>query len=151
MSLRQIMAMRSRIRRAGKHDYGRQAGGAQVFILRRSLNALDKSRTNIGAYIDAELDINEKFMVVQPALRKLQRFWLGNISWKLASRYELFGNLPCVHRPAPDLERPLCNNVILTALIPILYRRSYRCRYIAQLQQNCTRIRHTKSYRRNFV
>ncbi|MBK8678545.1 MAG: TonB-dependent receptor [Sphingobacteriales bacterium] len=65
-----------------------KAGGAQGFPGFRPVNALDKSRTNIGAYIDAELDINEKFMVGAALRRENYSDFGSNISWKLASRYE---------------------------------------------------------------
>ncbi|MDZ4824786.1 MAG: TonB-dependent receptor [Flavobacteriales bacterium] len=64
-------------------------GGSQGFPGFRPSNELDETRTNIGAYADAELDVTEKFLV-SAALRAERYSDFGSTTnGKVALRYKL--------------------------------------------------------------
>lgn len=68
-------------------------GGSQGFPGYSPANEVDKSRSNIGFYGDAELNVTEKWLV-SGALRYENYSDFGNtLNYKLASRYNIFEDL----------------------------------------------------------
>ena len=67
---------------------GRSAPGAQVFPGFRPEQALDESRTNIGAYLDLESDITEQWLVNVAGRFESYSDFGETINGKLAVRYQ---------------------------------------------------------------
>jgi iron complex outermembrane recepter protein len=70
-----------------------RVGGAQVFPGFQPSNAVDKSRSVMGAYLDVETDINEK-LLIDAAIRAENYSDFGsNAAGKLAARYKIADEL----------------------------------------------------------
>ncbi len=70
-----------------------RVGGSQVFPGFQPSNAIDKSRSVMGAYLDIETDINEK-LLIDAALRTEKYSDFGsNLAGKLAARYKVADEL----------------------------------------------------------
>ncbi len=68
-------------------------GGSQGFPGYSPSNAVDRVRSNVGFYADAELNANEDFLI-SAALRYENYSDFGNtINWKLAGRYQILDGL----------------------------------------------------------
>jgi iron complex outermembrane recepter protein len=65
-------------------------GGAQGFPGFRPSNELNKSRTNIGGYIDTELDITRNFMITGAARYEKYSDFGSTLTGKVAARYKFF-------------------------------------------------------------
>ena len=69
------------------------AAGSQGFPGYSLANEIDRSRSNVAAYVDAEFDLSKKFLV-SAALRYEDYTDFGTtLNWKLASRYLVSDNL----------------------------------------------------------
>lgn len=64
-------------------------GGAQSFPGLQPSNALDETRTNIGAYATIDWDASEKFLIGGAFRYENYSDFGGNFSWKINSRYKL--------------------------------------------------------------
>ena len=74
-------------------DVAGLAAGSQGFPGFQPSNELDAYRSNLGVYVDAELDINERLMVAT-ALRAENYSDFGKtLNYKVASRYEITENV----------------------------------------------------------
>jgi iron complex outermembrane recepter protein len=65
-----------------------RVGGSQVFPGFQPSNNVDESRTVLGAYVDAESDINDKFLVNAAARFENYSDFGSNFAGKLAARYK---------------------------------------------------------------
>lgn len=76
------------------NEFGQQAsGGSQGFPGYSPANAVDRNRSNIGFYVDSELNVNAEFLVAG-ALRYENYSDFGNtFNYKLATRYKLMDGL----------------------------------------------------------
>ncbi len=63
--------------------------GAQSFPGVQSKNATDEKRTNVGAYLSADLDITDRFLIGGAVRYENFSDFGSNVSWKLNSRYKL--------------------------------------------------------------
>jgi len=63
-------------------------GGAQGFPGFRPTNELSRSRTNLGAYVDAELDVTQAFLITAAARFENYSDFGSTINWKVSSRYK---------------------------------------------------------------
>jgi iron complex outermembrane receptor protein len=68
------------------------ASGAQVFPGFRPANAVDKSRNAIGAYLDLEANLTEKFLGSVAVRAENYSDFGSNVSGKLAGRYDFTDN-----------------------------------------------------------
>ncbi|MES2732012.1 MAG: TonB-dependent receptor [Bacteroidota bacterium] len=68
-------------------------GGSQGFPGFQPSNELSKSRTNLGAYIDAELDITKKFLVTAAARYENYSDFGSTWNGKFAARYKILDEL----------------------------------------------------------
>lgn len=74
-------------------DVAGLAAGSQGFPGFQPSNELDVYRSNIGAYIDAELDLSERFMVAAAIRGENYSDFGKTLNYKLASRYEVTENV----------------------------------------------------------
>ncbi|CAA9242154.1 MAG: TonB-dependent receptor; Outer membrane receptor for ferrienterochelin and colicins [uncultured Cytophagales bacterium] len=63
-------------------------GGSQGFPGFRPANELGESRTNVGGYVDAELDVTEQFLVTAAARYEHYSDFGGTLNGKLSARYK---------------------------------------------------------------
>jgi iron complex outermembrane receptor protein len=63
-------------------------GGSQGFPGFRPANELNESRTNVGAYVDAELDVTEQFLVTAAARYENYSDFGGTLNGKFSTRYK---------------------------------------------------------------
>jgi iron complex outermembrane receptor protein len=63
-------------------------GGSQGFPGFRPANELNQSRTNVGAYVDAELDVTEQFLVTAAARYENYSDFGGTLNGKFSTRYK---------------------------------------------------------------
>ena len=64
-------------------------GGAQSFPGLQPSNALNKTRTNIGAYGTLDWDVNEDFLIGGAVRYENYSDFGGNTTWKVNSRYKI--------------------------------------------------------------
>jgi len=69
------------------------AAGSQGFPGFQPSNELDVYRSNIGVYADAELDINERFMIAAAVRAESYSDFGRTLNYKVASRYEITDNI----------------------------------------------------------
>lgn len=68
-------------------------GGSQGFPGYSPKNVVDKGRTNLSAYADAEFDITEKFLVSTAVRFENYSDFGSTVNGKLASRYKITNNI----------------------------------------------------------
>lgn len=66
-----------------------EGGGVQSFPGLQPSNALDESRTNVGAYGSVDWDISDKFLIGGAVRYENYSDFGGNTSWKINSRYKI--------------------------------------------------------------
>ena len=99
------------------------ASGAQVFPGFRPSNEVDEDRTAVGAYIDLEANITEKFLA-SVALRGESYSDFGeNLSGKLSMRYDFTDKLRAARLGAERLPRALAAAAVLRHDLDELHRR----------------------------
>jgi iron complex outermembrane recepter protein len=75
------------------YDTTYRPGGSQGFPGFRPSNELNKSRTNIGGYVDTELDITKDFMISAAARYEKYSDFGSTLNGKVAARYKIVDDI----------------------------------------------------------
>lgn len=67
-------------------------GGSQGFPGFRPANEVDETRTNVGGYVDVEIDLTDDFMIDAAIRAESYSDFGGTINGKLAARYAISNN-----------------------------------------------------------